>query len=361
MNKRGFWELDAFSDVEIERSLKDLLGAGARTEARVVAHLAELEARRLHLKAAAESLFSYCQRRLGFSESEAFYRITAARAARAYPIIFELLERRDLHLTAVALLGKYLTPENHEEMLAQARGKTKRELLEMLAKHSPRPDVPSRIRRLPGVRRLAGRGRIPSGAVTSGPTGVLEPRSPERYRLQLNVSARLNEKLSLARDLTSHANPSGDLAIVIEQALDALIELQQKRRFGQTSKPRREACRQTASGEALTENKDEALRKTPTGAKTGACVRRHIPNETRRRLIARDGLRCTYVSEDGHRCCASAFLQIDHVHPLAKGGSDDVDNLRILCAPHNQLLAEQAFGRAHVLAAQIQSRRLKAR
>src|SRR4051812_5090092 len=232
MNKRGFWELDAFSDVEIERSLKDLLGAGARTEARVVAHLAELEARRLHLKAAAESLFSYCQRRLGFSESEAFYRITAARAARAYPIIFELLERRDLHLTAVALLGKYLTPENHEEMLAQARGKTKRELLEMLAKHSPRPDVPSRIRRLPGVRRLAGRGRIPSGAVTSGPTGVLEPRSPERYRLQLNVSARLNEKLSLARDLTSHANPSGDLAIVIEQALDALIELQQKRRFG---------------------------------------------------------------------------------------------------------------------------------
>jgi hypothetical protein len=47
-------ELSAFdqlSDRELEASLRALLGSGARLEARIVAHLAEVEARRIHLLA----------------------------------------------------------------------------------------------------------------------------------------------------------------------------------------------------------------------------------------------------------------------------------------------------------------------
>jgi hypothetical protein len=227
MQARGFWFLGGVSDVELEAGLKDLLRLGARTEARVVAHLAEVDARRLHL-IGGQSLFEYCQVRLGFSESEAWYRICAARAAAKFPIIFELLERRDVHLTAVALIAKYLTPENHRELLDEVRGKTKRQILELLVGRWSKPSVASNVRKLP----------VRSGAVAAGPTGSLEPLFTDGYRLQLNVTSAFQHKLELARDLVSHANPSGDLAVVVERALDLLIEAERSRRFGRTKRSR---------------------------------------------------------------------------------------------------------------------------
>ena len=44
------------------------------------------------------------------------------------------------------------------------------------------------------------------------------------------------------------------------------------------------------------------------------------------------------VTRDGEKCalCGSLYdLTIDHVLPLSKGGTNDLDNLRILCRFHN--------------------------
>ena len=79
MGTRGFWELGEVSDDQLRQDLAKLLAHGYRTEARIVAHLAELDERKLHVKDASESLFSYCTERLGLSNSEAFHRITVAR------------------------------------------------------------------------------------------------------------------------------------------------------------------------------------------------------------------------------------------------------------------------------------------
>ena len=54
------------------------------------------------------------------------------------------------------------------------------------------------------------------------------------------------------------------------------------------------------------------------------------------------------MSTTGKRCKARGFLEFDHLHPHALGGSGDASNLRLLCRSHNRLAAEQAFGRAHV-------------
>ena len=123
MQARGFWKLHDVSDDELLGGLAKLLVAGARTEASIVAHLAEVDARRLTLLNGS-SLFEYCVRRLGLSEHEAYLRIAAARAARKFPLIFELLEQRQVHLSAIALLGRYLTLDNHVEVLDAACGKT---------------------------------------------------------------------------------------------------------------------------------------------------------------------------------------------------------------------------------------------
>jgi len=57
-----------------------------------------------------------------------------------------------------------------------------------------------------------------------------------------------------------------------------------------------------------------------------------ISKTVRFEVLARDGFRCRYCGADA----ASAVLQIDHFTPRAKGGSDDIDNLRAACADCNQ-------------------------
>ena len=160
MNGREFWALGDISDEKLEASLSRLVGAGARLEARIVAHLAEVDARRLHLMVGCSSLFDYCRKRLGLSDYEAFARIAAARAARKYPLVFDLLERRQLHLTAICEVREFLTTENHRDLLAEVSGKTKAQIREALARRFPQADLPSSLKKLP----------------------AFEPLSPGRYR-----------------------------------------------------------------------------------------------------------------------------------------------------------------------------------
>jgi hypothetical protein len=357
MLARGFWILNHFSDAELQGNLKELLRAAGRTEATVVAHLAEVDARRLHLRGA-PSLFQYCLVELGFSESEAWYRICAARAGRRFPLVFELLERRELHLTAVALLSKYLTPENHRELLTEAKGKTKSQILELLASRWPKLDVSSHVR------------RIPRGAVAAGPTGTLEPRAADTYCLQLQTTRELKNKLDHARDLMSHSNPSGDLAVVVERALDVLIEKLKARRFGQTSRrakttpsPRRSPSPSPSrtpspSPSPGANNTSSVLAGVTRGAADDVHdahdaalrprQRRHLQYEIRRLVAERDEERCCHLGLDGRRCEARAFLQFHHETPWALGGCDTADNLRLLCRAHNRLAAEMELGAERV-------------
>lgn len=376
MSPNGTWSLATVSDADVEAGLFRLLRAHARTEARIVAHLAEVEGRRLHLQAGYGSMFEYCLEHLGLGDFEAFLRITAARLAVTFPMILDLLENGEIHLTAIRLLRHHLTDENHRELLAEAVGKSKRQIETLLARRFPRPDVPERLRKLP----------------------VLEPLSPGRFRLELTIDEALKDKLELARDLLSHANPSRDWATVINRGADALLTQLQRRKFGKTRRSTREQPGLEAQATARELEADEqagdrsrqprsalapALGEAGRGArwpapapatdaaasecKTSAepeaqppapinSVRRRVPSELRRRIVARDGLCCAYVGSDGRRCTSRSFLELHHVTPWAKGGGETLENLRLFCKPHNRLEAEQEFGQTSV-AVSIATRR----
>ena len=67
-------------------------------------------------------------------------------------------------------------------------------------------------------------------------------------------------------------------------------------------------------------------------------ARRHIPAAVRRAVWRRDGGACCYQDPlTGVTCGSTHLLQIDHIVPVAQGGSDDIANLRLLCAVHNRL------------------------
>jgi hypothetical protein len=72
---------------------------------------------------------------------------------------------------------------------------------------------------------------------------------------------------------------------------------------------------------------------------------RYIPAAVRDEMLARAGYRCSFVGVDGVRCTETAHLQIDHISPVALGGSSVPDNLRVLCPAHNILEAERLLGR----------------
>ena len=68
----------------------------------LIALLGELDARRLYLGEGFSSLFTYCTQALHLSEHATYNRIEAARAARRFPVILELLEAGSITLTTFA-------------------------------------------------------------------------------------------------------------------------------------------------------------------------------------------------------------------------------------------------------------------
>jgi len=92
MNNNYLISARSLSDTALQRRLADLATRERAVSAELIAHLAELDARRLHLAAGYGSLFAYCREVLRLSESEAYSRIKAARAARKFPAILDGLE-----------------------------------------------------------------------------------------------------------------------------------------------------------------------------------------------------------------------------------------------------------------------------
>lgn len=326
--------LPALSDNELIASLRALCAAGRQLDVRLIEHLAEIEERSLHLKAACSSMFDFCIRKLGLSEGAAHRRINAARLARRFPTLLGRLERGELHLSGLVVLAKHLKESNADELLSAVAGMSQREIEEFLARHAPRPDVPSQICRLPSMTAPPSLTNAKGGEVVPPRRPMrVEPLSEDRYRVQLTASGQLRDKLERARALMQHRNPSGDLAVVVEQALDALLDKLERERLGKTTRPRRPVC--------------------PT--KPGKVAR-----GVRREVFERDGEQCTFADDEGNRCPARSLLELDHIEARAKGGSNEASNLRVRCRAHNRLHAEVVFGREHV-ARRIDLRRRKSK
>jgi hypothetical protein len=98
------------SDSDLVAEVNRLARCEREATLHLIIHLAEFDARRLHLAAGFSSLFAYCTALLHLSEQEAYNRIQAARAARRFPIIFDLLGDAALNPTTVRLLAPHLTP-----------------------------------------------------------------------------------------------------------------------------------------------------------------------------------------------------------------------------------------------------------
>jgi hypothetical protein len=319
--------LETLSNEQLLSGLHALVGQARGVLAHLLAYLGEVEERRLELESACSSLFDFCVRRLGMSEDEACRRVAAARLARQYPIALGMIERGEIHLTGLLLLREHLTSDNHEELLRLAAHKTKSEIQHAIAARFPRPDVPLLVQPLPNTP-AAGQGvtSAPAAEAATAPAPrapSIEPLSPESYKVRFTASAELVRKVERATNLMRHKNPSGDLSVLMERAVDLLIAQLEKERLGKATR---------------------LSRKTPHKSTR----RGYVPRAVRREVFERDGEQCTFVDGAGRRCPSRAFLELDHRKARALGGADDATNLCVKCRRHNGLEAERVFGREHV-------------
>ena len=116
--------LQCLSHDRLLTRLHDLIQRDHSLEAELIAHLGEVDARRLYLEKACPSMFVFCVHALHFAEGVAYKRIAVARAARKFPELLVALETGDLHLTAASLIAPHLDQENVAPWVAAVCHKT---------------------------------------------------------------------------------------------------------------------------------------------------------------------------------------------------------------------------------------------
>ena len=317
------------SDAELLDEVKRLATHERQATARLIAALGELDARRLFLGEGCSSLFTYCTQVLHLSEHAAYLRIEAARTARKWPTILELLGEGALHLTAISLLAPHLSEDNHQSVFAAARHKSKREVEEIVAKLRPQPAVPTLVRKLPAPKLptttliKAESDALPlpiaADAATAPPVRETPPRgaevkalAPERYKVQFTLSRETHDRLREAQDLLRHRIPDGDIAVIFERALNLLVTELRKDRHGAVDQPREISADSTG---------------------------RHVPASVKRAVWQRDQGQCAFVGTV-RRCTERGFLEYHHRVPYADGGLTSPENLELRCRAHNAYEAE---------------------
>jgi 5-methylcytosine-specific restriction endonuclease McrA len=340
MNTNVLATVANLSDEALLARLEALAGRAREATAELIAHLSELQIRKADRGEGPGSLFEYCTRVLRLSEAASFNRIAAASAARKFPLILDLLADGAINLTIVRVLAPHLTVDNHDEALRAAIGRTKQEVEEIRARLAPRADVAPSVRKLPMPRPTPAPTAValpvdassedsaapvpkpPARALgqpsTSAHRPIVQPLSPERYRVQFTIGKETQEKLRRLQDLMRREIPDGDPGAIFDRALTLLLKEAEKKKFSATERPR-----------------------PPKAPRPGS---RDVPADVERAVWERDGGQCAFVGRKG-RCAQRSFLEFHHIDPHANGGKPTVENISLRCRAHNVYESELIFGR----------------
>ena len=392
----------ALSDDALLEKVEDLIRRERRITFNVVIHLGEVERRRIYVREGYASMFDYCTGRLRYSESAAYRRIKTYRCIRDYPEVAGLLQSGKLNLTTVALIASVINRENYTDLLRAASGKSQRAVRKIVAGYKTGKPFRDRIRSVvierptaplvaatlelqssPDDKKLgqihlryegkndpiserarqsdshpaaadadAAQGEAPRGRTPRDNT----PSQPERttcYEVTIAADEEFMQMYRRVRAIQStKATPGNDIAATFKALMSEYIA---RHAPEEKEKRREKRAREKAKSESVRKKKakQEKTGRQPKPTTSNKHSKpqprsRHIPAPAREKVLMRDQYQCTYVGNNGVRCNATRHLQFDHVVPFARGGGHDPENLRLLCAAHNQLEAAGVFGPAAV-------------
>jgi len=334
--------LKMLSDSELLSKLKSLVHTEREILTEILYHLLEVETRKLHLFEGYGSMFQYTVEALGYSEAQAYRRISAMRLLNEFPEIADPIKTGSLNLTHLTQARQYFKSEAKKEealskdeklyILSSLENKTTRETEKIFARLNP-DEIPADKER------------------------ILRENLTE---IRFVANDALLEKLKRFKELDSHVQKDPNYAELFERLVDLALKSKlpsaTKKIVAKTNEPLRSKSSSRPRGtKYIVPRMCENSGRPPSGKSPRS---RYIPVFIRKAVQDRDESSCSFVSPiTGRRCGSRYRLQFEHVRPFAKGGVHSVKNLKILCQSHNHLMAEKQFGARKIIDRRLTARR----
>ncbi|MGZ3749046.1 MAG: HNH endonuclease, partial [Pseudobdellovibrionaceae bacterium] len=232
--------------------------------------------------------------------------------------------------------GKALSPEGTEELLAKIENKTLFETKQILACELDQAPVLQQ---------------------------KIKPQKEGSVRLELTLNQEQYESFKKAQSLISHSVPNNNLSEAITYLAMAYIKKVEGSR--KKSESQKEKVRKSKAQEAVEETlnitqdftekplpQTRSVKSSKTKIQTYKTLkqkRKYLSIKIRREVFQKAQHSCEYLDPiSGKRCNSRFQLQIDHIIPLACGGTDEISNLRVLCGVCNRQEAQRwGLGRWH--------------
>jgi len=264
----------------------------------VLNHLREWDRRKLYAGMKYPSLFEFTVKKLGYDDGAASRRIAAMRLIVEIPEVEEKIESGNISLTAAAMTQRFF--KRQKEQGKPIAHEAKKEFLKVIENKSTRETQTLIVAKDPMMKIRE----------------TVKPATAELVELKLFVTKETLEALNQLRDIYSNKLKDPSLGKVVELISAEALKAKSAR---------------NAPAARLQVFKDDS--KTVTPKKKGF-------------VLNRDDHQCQFTNKQTGEICGSRFkVQIDHIHPKSLGGSNEVSNLRVLCATHNTFMAMNILGR----------------
>ena len=301
-------------DQNVVLELKENELAERRLNSRCLDLLALVFKRQIHLKMGYPSLHEFCVKELNYTDGRAFRRIKAMHLLNSLPEIKDKIDQGTLSLSSAASAQNYF--QQHKVVNQQEKIKVLGEI-----EHKSAKDTAKHLAELSGK-----------------PSTVKVELDEKTYQL-----------LKELQSFRSHKNEK--IAEIIQDMAEKELEREKIKRFGKEEVQTKETGKteiqkeeirietsQKESNSVSSQKSRIFQRKTLITTSPEKLVKRnrYIKLKVRRFIFRRDQC-CTFTDPITKRRCKSTWqLEIDHIHPYARGGSNEPQNLRLLCDAHNR-------------------------
>jgi hypothetical protein len=311
-----------------------------------------------HLHLGFGSFGEYIERLLGYSRRSIDERLRVAEALERLPSLGQALRDGRMSWSVVRELTRVATPENEDAWLEVARGRTVRQIEELVAGHHPgdRPDdeYDSGLRRhvlrfdvsaetfatfgeaMAKLRRDMGSPVDDDAALLLLARQALGgPAEPGRasYQIAVGLCERCGRGWQQGR---------GELVEVGSEVIEmARCDGQHLGRIDRRSESHGHShqCEDAGTSEAQSCLEREAVPVVDAGEHKSAAhvgerpsrARQDVPPAVRRLVMRRDGGRCVVPG-----CRQGIFLDLHHIELRSEGGDHDPDGLVLLCSAHHR-------------------------
>ncbi len=337
--------------LELKNTLEELVQSERKITAQVLEYLAEVDRRRAYLDWGFNSLYEYLTVGLGYSGSAAYRRMEGARALRQVPEIKKDLEDGSLNLSQIAMaqaaikheqkVNGPVSAEEKKQVFNELRNMNTADTQKVLDRNFDSPP----------------------------PVASVKHKQDDSVQVSMTFSKEEFEIMIRVRQILSHSIPSGNWnEVVIAMAKDLIkrrdplakktVEAQQVQKQSECSRhggSLRKTKTETSPKLSIVADDDLSVSETDKNlsffdgnnaqnrtqeagdsppAHVTLAERKPISAPVRRAIFQRDQC-CQHRNENGSLCKSRHQLEIDHIHPIFAGGSDELSNLRLLCRIHN--------------------------